>query len=377
LLSGIVTGDFGPLWQWAKQVGQILLNIPSALKALITSWLEEFKHASTDRQTIMIGELTGQIIAILLPALVTGGGAAGSAAGEIGGGTGEIVGGASRVTSTGVRLVSVSSKAETVANIAATASRASAPAAILPTQGALAVVAKQVPTILPEVAPVVAPSVAPAATQVAGTGSQLGTLAKVATVTAATAQAVKEGEKKQEQKRCGDPDLPWTRASWNGADRGEHMTAEPLTRCGPQGSDPIIDLPGWGCIENAQKPPDGRRESDFWVHAHLLHGRFYGPDLHGPGSDPRNLILTDKSINIRMYLDVERLAIARAHWLDQTLSYTVEPHHMAQSGDKRYFADGMRITLKQIDPLTRQALAILYDGTVTSSKKRIPPTNCT
>ena len=372
--SGIVTGDFQPAMEWLKELWQTIKNIPAALKALITSWLEEFKMASTDRQTIMIGEFTGQIIALLLPAVATGGAAAGGGTGQIagrGGQLSEIIGGASRVTSTGTRLVSVSSKVDAAAGLVSTASRASLPAAVFPTEGALAL--KSPLQVAAEAAVEKAPLIAPVTTPVAG--SNLATTAKVSTsVLAATATAAKAGEKKQ--KHCGDPDLPWTQASWKGADRGERMTAEPLTRCGSQGSNPLIDLPGWRCLENAPKPPDGKRETDFWVHAHLLHGRSYGPDLHGPGDDPRNLILTDKSINIRMYLDVEQHAIDRAHWLDQTLSYSVAPRHMANSGDKRYFADGMRITLKRIDPLTRQALAILYDGTITSSKGRTPPGNC-
>lgn len=51
--------------QWADEVDEALSRLPAALRAAIDNWLTEFGRASEDRQTIMIGELTGQILAII------------------------------------------------------------------------------------------------------------------------------------------------------------------------------------------------------------------------------------------------------------------------------------------------------------------------
>ena len=183
--------------------------------------------------------------------------------------------------------------------------------------------------------------------------------------------------------QCGSPQLPNTVAIWTGSDRGETMTANPLTKCGPDGSDPTIRLPGHQCIRNAPKPVDGARETDFWVHAHLLHGVSGKDDLHGPGNRPENLIITDKSLNTLMSTRVENGttsnpgAIPRIHQQNQTLSYRVAPVHVADSGDKRFFATGMRIDLDRIDPVTRAVTESIFHDTIISNKPRAIPANCT
>lgn len=188
----------------------------------------------------------------------------------------------------------------------------------------------------------------------------------------AVAVAVSTAQKRKKKPVCGDPELPWTSVTLYGADRGERMRANPLTRCGPPGSSPSIRLPGWNCIENAPG-----NETAYWVHAHLLHGLGGGKmDLHGPGNDPRNLIITDKSLNLRMWRDVEAVAISLAYLHDSALAYEVTPAHVSNASDRRYFADRMDITLNEIDPLTRVALRILYNGSVVSSNQRAIPANC-
>jgi hypothetical protein len=129
-VSAVVTGDFRPLSKWLDDLYKAIMGIPAGLKALVDSWLAEFKTASLDRQTIMIGELTGQIIALLLPMALSGGAAGGAAAAESAGTAGtatELLTGASRVTSTGVRLTAVSSagasSAEVASEVATGASR--------------------------------------------------------------------------------------------------------------------------------------------------------------------------------------------------------------------------------------------------------------
>ena len=214
-----------------------------------------------------------------------------------------------------------------------------------------------------------APKTAPEMATGAGSTPQTGPGVQAGTAVAA---AVGTGTKPRTKRQCGDPDLPWTAFTLGGTDRGEHMMAEPLTKCGLPGSPPSIRLPAWSCLQAAPG-----NETNFWVHAHLLHGRGTSMDLHGPGYDPRNLILTDKSLNYVMWRDVEALAISRAHIHDETLSYEVTPTHVSNSNDRRYFADGMQITLRQIDPITRQMIALLYQNTVRSNNQRTIPSNCT
>ena len=170
--------------------------------------------------------------------------------------------------------------------------------------------------------------------------------------------------------RCGSRQLPDTEAHWTGTDRGEIVSANPLTKCGPPGSDPSIRLPGWQCIRDAG-------DSAFWREAHLLHGVTGKDDLHGPGSEPNNLIITDGSLNTLMSTRVEQDAIRRVHRQDQTLSYRVEALHVANSGDRRYFADGMRIDLDRIDPVTRTVTDRIFHDTIVSGKPRPIPSNCT
>lgn len=127
--TAAVTGDIRPLMKWLEGIYHAIVGIPAGLKALADAWLAEFKTASLDRQTIMIGELTGQIIALLLPLAVSGGTAGGAAATETASTAGtatELVTGASRVTSTGVRLTAISrgaGTAEAATEVATGASR--------------------------------------------------------------------------------------------------------------------------------------------------------------------------------------------------------------------------------------------------------------
>jgi outer membrane protein OmpA-like peptidoglycan-associated protein len=175
----------------------------------------------------------------------------------------------------------------------------------------------------------------------------------------------------EEQIDCGHPLLPWTLVTHTGIDRGERIVANPLTRCGPHGTSTDLSkfvLPGWACITAANR-------NAFWVHAHLLHGKDGAPDLHGPGDQAWNLILTDKSININMYNAAEEKAITGTQQ-DQTFYYSVEATHMSDTGDRRFFADGMRIVLNRIDPVTGRILQVIYDSTITSGTRQVPPSNC-
>jgi len=176
----------------------------------------------------------------------------------------------------------------------------------------------------------------------------------------------------QPSDKCGTPQLPMTVFNLTGSDRGESMTANPLTKCGSPGSSPSVRLPGQNCIDAAPG-----KETNFWVRAHLLRGLGGGqPDLHGPGNRAANLIMTDKSLNLNMFRQVESTALQRVAQ-NEVLAYTVQAQHVADSGDRRFFADGMVMTLVRIDPLTGNILETIFTGTAVSTKPRPIPTNCT
>jgi hypothetical protein len=63
-LVDLITGS-AHLGEWLDRNLDALRQIPSSLRSVVDQWLVEFESASEDRQTIMIGELTGRIIAII------------------------------------------------------------------------------------------------------------------------------------------------------------------------------------------------------------------------------------------------------------------------------------------------------------------------
>lgn len=55
----------------ANEIVAAVKGLPAALKALVTDWVTRFERAPTERQSLMIGELTGQIIALIATFEVT------------------------------------------------------------------------------------------------------------------------------------------------------------------------------------------------------------------------------------------------------------------------------------------------------------------
>ena len=100
LFAGAVRGIGAILWDvfvgegpsrtiaWWNDVVEAVRAVPRALAALVTNWVDEFQVASTDRQTIMIGELTGQILALIASFGEGAAGGGGEAAAETGGAVG-------------------------------------------------------------------------------------------------------------------------------------------------------------------------------------------------------------------------------------------------------------------------------------------------
>jgi hypothetical protein len=123
------------------------------------------------------------------------------------------------------------------------------------------------------------------------------------------------------------------------SDRGEHVIAEPLTRCpgknrGSRPSRSIFRKVRDQCI------PKG--DEHYWVAAHLLHGDTgRSPDnLHGSGKDPRNLILTNASLNGQMRAQVEKPAIDAVK-ANKILFYDVTVKHAGDAGHRRFFGESV------------------------------------
>jgi Domain of unknown function (DUF4157) len=121
VISGIFNGfdaakqDFNAIWEALK-------GLPGAVKNLVTGWLDRFSKASSERQSLMIGELTGQIIA-LIGTWALAAGRAGTAA-KLGAGATDAAATAGDVVSTAARAT-----APAAADAATTAAKAAAPAA--------------------------------------------------------------------------------------------------------------------------------------------------------------------------------------------------------------------------------------------------------
>jgi hypothetical protein len=153
--------------------------------------------------------------------------------------------------------------------------------------------------------------------------------------------------------------------------QGGRVKASPLTKC-----------PG----NTVGSPPDGsiyRQEFDCinaagqggsWVRAHILHGRTSssGPfNLHGPGDDIRNLIITDKSLNGQMRIGAEGPALTRVYGRKEVLWYDSKVDSYVPGLDA--FAQSITVSFGAYDPRTRTEGPRLGGGTFTL--KRTPP-NC-
>ena len=61
----VLTGNSDRAAQWWDELVRIVTSIPDGIRALVQGWLAEFERAPLERQQLMIGELTGQLLAII------------------------------------------------------------------------------------------------------------------------------------------------------------------------------------------------------------------------------------------------------------------------------------------------------------------------
>jgi hypothetical protein len=103
--------------------------------------------------------------------------------------------------------------------------------------------------------------------------------------------------------------------------QGGRVKASPLTKCP---GNTIGTLPDGRIYRNEFDCIAAAGQTSSWVRAHILHGRTTssGPfNLHGPGDDIRNLIITDKSLNGRMRTGAEGPAITVVYGHNQPIWY--------------------------------------------------------
>jgi len=155
--------------------------------------------------------------------------------------------------------------------------------------------------------------------------------------------------------------------------QGGRVKASPLTKCPgntigspPSGS---IYRQEFDCINAA-----GQLGS--WVRAHILHGQTSssGPfNLHGPGNDARNLIITDKSLNGQMSRNAEMPVINRVYGTNAVMWYDSKVDSYVSG--KETFGQSITVTAGTYDTNTNTEGPALpgIGGTFTLNK---PPPNC-
>jgi hypothetical protein len=224
-IAGLATGDMGAAKLWLEDLYRAIVGLPEAIKALYQRWVAEFETASTDRQTIMIGELTGQIIALLVPFLLSGGAAAGGRAGTVA----EVSTSAAR-TGTAVARPSLT----LLQGGGETASVTTGPARAAPLfRGTNAL--KVAPETLPEVAPVVRSvpqpvPTPPAAAPVAATSSSRA-VRTAAGVGASTAARLAQGQ--EESKSPGRQNSMRFQVQWGTRQGGPTFSQVALAPSNP------------------------------------------------------------------------------------------------------------------------------------------------
>jgi hypothetical protein len=109
------------------------------------------------------------------------------------------------------------------------------------------------------------------------------------------------------------------------------------------------------------------------VRAHLLHGETSGSgarNLHGPGDDPRNLIITDKSLNTRMSNGAEQPALDRVYGpQNEVMWYESRVNSYAPGLD--FFGESITVRFGHFD--TDTGTEEPQDGGDTFTLVRTPP----
>jgi hypothetical protein len=185
------------------------------------------------------------------------------------------------------------------------------------------------------------------------------------------------GEVEPEDK-CGSTSLPLTRVEFFPGPRGQgkRVKASPLSKCAGNttGSPPDkkIYKPQFDCIGAVG-------QGGLWVRAHILHGETSssGPqNLHGPGDDMRNLIITDdhfSGLNTDMNRGAEQAALKRVYGPgNEVLWYDSRVDSYVPGLD--FFAQSITVSFGSFDTSTGTEGPVILPPT-TFGLKHTPP-NC-
>ena len=183
--------------------------------------------------------------------------------------------------------------------------------------------------------------------------------------------------------QCGSAALPLTQVTFTPGARGQGgvVRAAPLSKCegNTHGSPPDQAIYGaqFNCMRGIETPAgSGKTESRFWVRAHLLHGETSGSggrDLHGPGDDMRNLIISDKSFNGLMRTGPERFALDAIHdpQNPQVLWYETTVRPFAAPMD--FYGDEVRVAVGQWDTAANAPGPQTRSFGPFTTKRAVPP----
>jgi hypothetical protein len=159
-------------------------------------------------------------------------------------------------------------------------------------------------------------------------------------------------EPDEPDKKCGSKDLPLTQVSFTTGPLGQggEVTASPLTRCpgNTRGSRPATRIykPQFDCLRR-------HGQGGNWVRAHLLHGKTSSRplfNLHGPGNQMWNLIITDKSLNGLMQSGAEDPAITDVYVRNAVLWYKSKVNSYVSGLD--YFGQSITVDYGTYDTTT-------------------------
>lgn len=182
---------------------------------------------------------------------------------------------------------------------------------------------------------------------------------------------------------CGSNTLPLTQVSFSPGPRGQGglVRAAPLSKCAgnTQGSqpDPAIYGAQFSCMGGIETPAgSGKKESRFWVRAHLLHGETSGSggrDLHGPGDNMANLIISDKSFNGLMRTGPERFALERVYHPTTPEVLWYETRVTAFAPPMDFYGEEVSVNVGSWDVAANAPGPLLRSFGPITTKRAVPP----
>ncbi len=214
LITGIFT-NFDAAKKDLNAVWEALKGLPGAVQALISNWLDKFQKASSERQSLMIGELTGQVLALIATWAVAAGragtvakvAAEGSEIGATGGTVADIATTGARATRPVLTVIQGGGEGASATSTAANTARA----VVGNTARALAPEVEQAPRFVPRIVPppVEVPVTATTSATATATASTARAVVTTAGVAASKATQISKDKEKEKKEPCGPLPILW------------------------------------------------------------------------------------------------------------------------------------------------------------------------